>query len=129
AAAAAAASLAVAIVLPAASTARPRPHDPALDVCPVTLAKSLRCQIKLNRHARRNAVLLVHGTGTNPQDTWGWSYVPALRSAGFRTCTVQLPDHALGDIQTASEYVVYAIRRIASLTGRKVDVIGRSQGT
>ena len=43
-------------------------------------------------------------------------------------CTVRLPDRANGDIQLSTEYVVHAVRRISAATGRKVDVMGHSQG-
>ncbi|MBV9212461.1 MAG: lipase [Actinobacteria bacterium] len=126
---AAAAAVLVAVLPAAAPAAGKGARDPALTVPTATLARAFQCPHPLGRHGRRNAVLLVHGTGTNPEDTWGWSYLQSLPRAGFRACTVRLPDQALGDIQTASEYVVYAIRRMARLTGRKVDVIGHSQGT
>jgi len=41
---------------------------------------------------------------------------------------VQLPDRELGDIQDSNEYVVAAVRQLARQTGRKVDLIGHSQG-
>jgi hypothetical protein len=41
---------------------------------------------------------------------------------------VQLPDRALGDVQIASEYVVSAVRNLATTTGRQIDLIGHSQG-
>ncbi len=47
---------------------------------------------------------------------------------GYSTCTVALPDAALGDIQVASEYVVYAIWTIAQRSHERLDVIGHSQG-
>ena len=41
---------------------------------------------------------------------------------------MDLPDNALGDIQVAAEYVVHAVRQMHAATGRKVDIIGHSQG-
>jgi hypothetical protein len=41
---------------------------------------------------------------------------------------VTLPQHTLGDIQVAGEYVVYALRSMARQAGRKVNVLGFSQG-
>ena len=43
-------------------------------------------------------------------------------------CTITLPAHTTGDVQVAGEYIVYALRTIAKLAGRKVDVLGYSQG-
>jgi hypothetical protein len=88
---------------------------------------ALRCPPVFS-HPRHEPVLLVHGTGLNADESWAWNYAKILPTAGFDTCTVTLPDQALGDIQTATEYVVNAIGRIAGPTGRRVDVITHSQG-
>jgi hypothetical protein len=117
------AALAACAVAPAAAGA-----DPPLSVPKAALGKALRCPTGLH-HTGHNPVLLVHGTATNPHDTWGWNYVRALPGAGYDACTVRLPHDALGDIQPASEYVVYAIRELARRSGRRVSVIGHSQGT
>jgi len=74
-------------------------------------------------------VLLVHGTATNTRDSWSWNYQRVLAQLGYGVCAVDLPDRALGDIQRAAEYVVHAIREIRRRSGRRVDVIGHSQGT
>ncbi|MFE5914290.1 esterase/lipase family protein [Streptomyces wedmorensis] len=79
-------------------------------------------------HPDREPVLLVHGTSSTYDETWEWGYSPALRDAGYDVCGVDLPNRAMGDIQVATEYVVHAIDRIHATTGRKVDVIGHSQG-
>jgi triacylglycerol lipase len=81
------------------------------------------------RNANRHPVLLVHGTGTNAAENWGWNYRNALRERGYAVCTVNLPRRSMPDIQRQSEYVVFAVRRIAARSGGKVDVIGHSQGT
>lgn len=73
-------------------------------------------------------VLLVHGTGATPEENWGWNYGRALPAAGFDTCTVTMPNRTLGDIQVSAEYVVHAVRVVAAVTGRPVDVVGHSQG-
>jgi hypothetical protein len=78
--------------------------------------------------AARGVVLLVAGTGSTPDDTWSWSYEPALRADGFATCTVELPDHALGSFTDAAPYVVAAIRTASRRAGGPVAVIGHSQG-
>jgi hypothetical protein len=41
---------------------------------------------------------------------------------------VQLPQRATGDIQTAAEYVVHAIRDMRRRAGRRIAIIGASQG-
>ena len=100
---------------------------PALMTPTATLAAALEHH-PTDHPSDREPVLLVHGTGSTPEETWGWNYVPTLSAMGFDVFTVRLPDRALADVQVSSEYVVYAIREIARSTGRKVDVIGHSQG-
>jgi triacylglycerol lipase len=77
---------------------------------------------------RGEPVLLVHGTAVTREQNWGWGYWPALRSAGFEVCWVQLPEQATGDIQLSAEYVARAVEVMAERSGEKVDVIGHSQG-
>ena len=99
---------------------------PPLSVTAESLAASLSCPSSSG--ARPESVLLVHGTATNSAESWSWNYVRALPGLGFVVCTVDLPDRSLGDIQVATEYVVYAVREMAARFGRPVDVIGHSQG-
>ena len=73
-------------------------------------------------------VLFVHGTAGRSEDHWALGYQKILPDLGFDVCTVRLPDLALADIQTATEYVVHAVRAIAAKSGKKVDVVGYSQG-
>jgi triacylglycerol esterase/lipase EstA (alpha/beta hydrolase family) len=103
------------------------PGGPALSVPANRLSASLSCPARFAPD--RDPVLLVHGTATNTHDTWSANYADLLPELGFPVCAVDLPDRALGDIQVASEYVVHAIRTIAAASGRRVDVIGHSQGT
>ncbi len=73
-------------------------------------------------------VLLVHGTFTNPEENWSWNYLNALPAAGYDVCTVRLPEPGHRRHPGASEYVVYAVRRIFERSGSKVDMLGHSQG-
>ena len=73
-------------------------------------------------------MLLVHGTGLTPAQSWEWNYGAVLPRLGHPTCTVALPDAALGDIQVASEYVVHAVDTMAARWNTAVAVIGHSQG-
>lgn len=70
----------------------------------------------------------MHGTFMNGRVNYSWSYLPALTKLGFDVCYVDLPDGAMGDVQVSSEYVVYAVRAIRSVSGRRVDMLGVSQG-
>jgi triacylglycerol lipase len=101
--------------------------DPPLSVPERLLADALHCPGAFT-HRGHQPVLLVHGTFATPEENWSWNYLNALPAAGYDVCTVRLPDRATGDIQVASEYVVYAVRRIFDRSGSKVDVLGHSQG-
>ena len=101
---------------------------PELDQPIAALRDATTCQPKEALRSARGVVLLVHGTGEKSAETWSWSYQPALRADGFATCTVQLPDHGLGDLTVAAEYVVVAIRKAARLAGGPIAVVGHSQG-
>ncbi|MFE5798077.1 esterase/lipase family protein [Streptomyces sp. NPDC056503] len=100
---------------------------PPLETPIATLDAALSCPGSF-QHPDREPVLLVHGTSSTADESWGWGYAPALRADGYDVCTVTLPNRAMGDIQVSSEYVVHAIDKINATTGRKVDVIGHSQG-
>ncbi|MBC7372399.1 MAG: alpha/beta hydrolase, partial [Frankiales bacterium] len=73
-------------------------------------------------------VLLLHGTGSTPQETWGPVYLPQLAAQGRPACTVQLPNRATGDMQVSSEVVVAAIREVSRRRGGRISVVGHSQG-
>jgi pimeloyl-ACP methyl ester carboxylesterase len=73
-------------------------------------------------------VLLVHGTGSNPHDNFSWNWGPALDALGTSWCTVALPGNGMDDIQVGAEYVVNAIRTMHTAAGRRISIIGHSQG-
>jgi hypothetical protein len=101
---------------------------PALSVPPSVLAASLVCSPGVNRSATRPTVLLVPGTFLDPQTNYGKTWAVALAKAGRPYCMDTLGGATSADAQVAGETVVYAIRTIAQRTGRKVDVLGYSQG-
>jgi hypothetical protein len=111
----------------AARYAPPTRPGPKLDVPASRLLTSLRCTGAV-KHASREPVLLVPGTELSPRPNFSWNYERAFTAAHIPYCTVTLPDNANGDIQIAGEYVVHAIRRMHALSGRKVDIVGYSQG-
>lgn len=100
---------------------------PALDVPHKLLQASVECTRDV-AIARREPILLVPGTNLDPQPNFGWNYERAFRARHWPYCSVTLPHHAMGDVQVAGEYVVYAIRHVARLSGRKVEILGYSQG-
>ena len=99
---------------------------PKLSVPAGKLSAALQCDASL-AGAAHPPVLLVPGTTLNPTDfSYGWE--PALRQLGYPYCTINLPGNAMADIQTAGEYVVYAIRTMHAAYGGRIDIIGHSQG-
>ena len=100
--------------------------EPALETAQETLDAALRCSGFT--HPDKPAVLLVHGTFTSGYEQYNWTYLPLLADRGFDVCTVTYPDRGLGDQQVSAEYVVNALRRLHAKTGRKVAMIGHSQG-
>jgi len=117
-----------ALVLPFSHRVVAAENGPALDVPPAKLKAAVQCPATF-KDALHGPVLLVHGTFAEPKASWSWNYQPALTKSGFDVCTVKLPNYSLDDIQVQSEYVVFAIRDMASRSGKKVSVIGASQGT
>jgi triacylglycerol esterase/lipase EstA (alpha/beta hydrolase family) len=100
---------------------------PALSVPTGQLAAALSCTSGIQGDAR-DPILLVPGTTLDPSPNYSWNYERAFAALNWPYCTITLPYHAMGDIQTAGEYLVYALRTVAHMSGRKVDVLGYSQG-
>jgi triacylglycerol esterase/lipase EstA (alpha/beta hydrolase family) len=100
---------------------------PALSVPTPQLQAALSCTSGVQGDAR-NPILLVPGTTLDPGPNYSWNYERAFAALHWPYCTITLPYHAMGDIQTAGEYIVYALRTMAHVAGRKVDVLGYSQG-
>lgn len=94
-----------------------------------TLAGALTCPHG-NPTADAPPVLLVHGTATAGEQSWGGGYVPALFANGYTPCYVTLPSRAMDDMQVSSEYVAYNLHYLSSLSnGLKPAVITHSQGS
>jgi hypothetical protein len=100
---------------------------PALSVPQAALDASLECSPGVD-HASRAPVLLVPGTGATPKDNWSWTYEPAFNMIGVPWCALESPEHANGDVQVNGEYVVNAIRTMYARAGRKIAIVGHSQG-
>jgi hypothetical protein len=116
-----------AATIPPTSAPASSATGPALDVAPSLLAASLSCEPGVT-NASRAPVLLVPGTTLIPSVNYDWNYERAFDADGIPWCAVTLPDNAMGDIQTAGEYVVSAIRTMTALAHRKIDILGYSQG-
>ena len=91
------------------------------------LNRALNCSGDLYRSGR-SPVLLVPGTGASGAENWEVGYQPALLRRGHAVCTVDLPNYGFGDVQRSVEYVVAAIRSMHRRAGRRIAIIGQSQG-
>ena len=100
---------------------------PPLRVPQDKLDAALQCGAGVD-HASRAPVLLLHGTGSNSHDNWGWTYEPAFDALGIPWCALDSPQNGNGDIQESGEYVTSAIRAIYARAGRKIAIVGHSQG-
>ena len=100
---------------------------PPLSLSQETLDASLACQPSV-QGATVTPVLLIHGTGSDPDHNFGWNWRPALDALGVPWCTVALPESGMDDVQRAGEYVVNAIRTMRQRAGRPISIIGHSQG-
>jgi triacylglycerol esterase/lipase EstA (alpha/beta hydrolase family) len=119
--------LALATNASAAGFAPPDKPGPELSVPVKDLKAALECTPGV-AGASHNPILLVPGTNLDPESNFSWNYERAFKALGRPYCTVKLPFHTMGDVQVAGEYVVYAMRTMAHDSGRKVDVLGFSQG-
>lgn len=101
-------------------------QDPPLTVPQTALDSALHCTSF--SHPDKPAVLMVHGTGATGADEYTIFYTPQLVALGYDVCIVTYPDRGLIDQQVSAEYIVNALRRMYAQTGRKVAMIGHSQG-
>jgi Putative serine esterase (DUF676) len=128
---AAAVAIGAALLLPTTASAityaPPDQPGPPLDVPQDKLDASLQCTGNL-AGASVEPVLLVPGTTVNPHADFSWNWEPALDKLGVPWCSVELPGNSMGDIQVAGEYVVNAIRSMYARAGRRIAIIGHSQG-
>lgn len=113
-----------ALCLPATAAADPGPPltEPA-----AALRDAVTCAGN-PRSSARTPVLLVHGTGATSAENWDVGYKPALLRRGHAVCTVDLPNFGYGDVQRSVEYVVAAIRDVNRRAGRRISIVGQSQG-
>lgn len=129
-----AAVVATALLPATATAAETRPYaavdapGPALSPSPAALAAALKCTGDPSAGSGPTPVLLVPATGVTPEQNYAWNYKPALTRAGVPFCTIELPERSLADIQTAGEYVTHGIRELHRRAGRKISIVGHSQG-
>ncbi|WP_210725758.1 lipase family alpha/beta hydrolase [Arthrobacter silvisoli] len=100
---------------------------PALSVPQNLLDASLECTANAG-DATRDVVLLIPGTTLTPEANYDGNWFQALDKLDWPYCSVTLPEDAMNDIQVSAEYIVNAIREVRATSGRKVDLVGFSQG-
>ena len=113
---------------PAVAAVAAVPADEARTPQRAALGDATACPPRAELRAAEGVVLLVHGTGERSEESWSWSYEPALAAQGFATCAVQLPETGLGELAPAARVVRAGIRRTARLAGHPIGVVGHSQG-
>jgi triacylglycerol esterase/lipase EstA (alpha/beta hydrolase family) len=118
--------VAAGVAIPAAPT-HAAPADPPFSADPQLLAAALDCPHPFT-HPEHEPVLLVHGTFTSGHEQFSWNYELFLPERGYDYCVVTYPDRGLGDMQVSAEYIAYAVNEMYARTGRKVDMVGHSQG-
>jgi hypothetical protein len=112
--------------LAATSAPAARASGPELRVPKAELQASFKCPIDPT-DASKTPIMLVTGTGA----TGDQAYLigeGAFERQGHPVCYVNFPDFTTADIQLSVQYLVYGLRREYKLAGRKVAVIGISQG-
>ena len=106
---------------------------PALSPPAAELEASVACTPDV-KGATREPVLLLPATGVNSDQNYAYNYERAFKAAGVPYCTSDVPGKTDGgnanmaDIQRRGEFVTFAIRRTHELAGRKIAVLGHSQG-
>ncbi|MDW6061937.1 alpha/beta fold hydrolase [Streptomyces sp. FXJ1.4098] len=100
---------------------------PPLETPVAELAKGLHCPTD-QPDTGKPTVLFIPGTGFKGEEPYAWNYMAELKKSGYPSCWVDYPGRGLRDMQETVEYVVYATRTVHERTGRKVDLVGHSQG-
>lgn len=101
--------------------------EPRLNTPAAKLEAALTCHGELV-DSKRTPVLLVHGTNVTREENWDWSYARGLDAQKIPWCAPQIPLRATGDLQDNVEYVVYATKFMARKAGRRISIVGASQG-
>jgi triacylglycerol esterase/lipase EstA (alpha/beta hydrolase family) len=100
---------------------------PPLSVPQAKLDASLQCSAGV-RNATVEPVLLNPATGVTPEQNYSWNWEPALDQLHIPWCAYTAPHNTLDDIQISGEYLVYNIRKMYAMAGRRIAVMGHSQG-
>lgn len=99
---------------------------PRLSVPTATLDAALSCHG--NPATGPRPILLNPATSVTPVENYSWNWAKVFAKQGRYYCTVTMPFHTFGDIQVAAEHLVHAIRTMHQRTGRRIAILGHSQG-
>jgi hypothetical protein len=99
---------------------------PALSVPTATLRAAMTCHG--NPKTGPRPVFLNPATSVTGAENYQWNWEKVFTAQGRYWCTMTMPFHTFGDIQTAAEYIVYAVRTMNARSGRKIAILGHSQG-
>ena len=109
-----------------ASCATATAASPPLTVAPAKLKAALHCHGAL-AGATAEPIMLVTGTGASGEEAYAIGK-GAFEAYGHPVCDVDFPNHTTADIQVSVQYLVYGTREEARRAGRRIAVIGISQG-
>lgn len=112
------------LVLAAATAAAAK--EPRIAIPRTQLEGSFHCHAEL-AGATREPVLFVTGTGATGEQGYLIGK-GAFDAFGHPICDVDFPDYTTADIQISVQYLVYAIRRMYAESGRRIAIVGISQG-
>ncbi len=118
---------------PAAAKSPYAPLDrpgPKLEVSRGKLRASLSCSAGV-KSADRAPVLLVPATGVNSDQNFSWNYEKLFDQQGIPYCDSDqqgFRNSNQTDIQRRGQYLTYAIRRMHRMAGRRIAIVGHSQG-
>ena len=117
-------ALTVALTLIAAAPAAAA--EPELTVSKAKLAAALHCTEGID-DAARTPMMIVTGTGASGAEAYGIAK-PALDVYGAPVCYVDFPNFTTADVQVSVQYLVHGLRAMSRRAGRRVAVVGISQG-
>ena len=119
-------ALALACAAAAVSAAPSAAAEPRLTVAKAKLAAALHCTDGID-DAARTPLMVVTGTGASGAEAYGIAK-PALDLYGAPVCYVDFPDFTTADVQLSVQYLVHGLRAMSRRAGRRVAVVGISQG-
>jgi hypothetical protein len=113
-----------ALFLVAAAPAQAK--EPKLTVARRALDAALHCTPGIAA-AKRTPIMIVTGTGASGAEAYAIAK-PALDAYGAPVCYVDFPHFTTADVQVSVQYLVNGLRLMSHRAGRRVAVVGISQG-